>query len=103
MVYFMHPFYNTIIMKKALFVYFALITYCFLSCSEKSVNKVTSLVEYDSISVSIDYPILPAYSKLSSFVGDKADAVGQVLMTQFIVSFLVISIISVSVIKWISW
>lgn len=57
-------------MKKALFVYFALITYCFLSCSEKSVNKVTSLVEYDSISVSIDYPILPAYSKLSSFVGD---------------------------------
>ena len=35
MVYFMHPFYNTIIMKKALFVYFALITYCFLSCSEK--------------------------------------------------------------------
>ena len=72
MVYFMHPFYNTIIMKKALFVYFALITYCFLSCSEKSVNKVTSLVEYDSISVSIDYPILPAYSKLSSFVGDKA-------------------------------
>ena len=99
----MHPFYNTIIMKKALFVYFALITYCFLSCSEKSVNKVTSLVEYDSISVSIDYPRLPAYSKLSSFVGDKADAVGQVLMTQFIVSFLVISIISVAVIKWISW
>lgn len=40
------------------------------SCSEKPVNKVMSLVEYDSVSVNIDYPILPAYTELSSVVKD---------------------------------
>lgn len=48
-----------------------LLAACMLfSCSEKPVNKVMPLVEYDSVSVNIDYPVLPAYSQLSSVVKD---------------------------------
>lgn len=57
-------------MKKVLFVSFALIVFFLFSCSEKPANKVVPLMKYDSVSVDIDYPILPAYSKLSPYIKD---------------------------------
>ena len=50
---------------------------CFASCTEKSVREIKLLEKYDSLSISIDYPLLSNYGKLTSCVmGKEVYAVG---------------------------
>ena len=50
---------------------------CFASCTEKSVREIKPLEKYDSLSISIDYPLLSNYGKLTSCVmGKEVYAVG---------------------------
>ncbi len=62
-----------------IFVRFILFVFCvsMFSCSEKSPREVLLLKEYDSLTISIDYPLLPSYGKLVPYKkGNDVYAVG---------------------------
>ena len=56
-------------MKKINIVIMALVLLCLQSaCSENPKHLVLDLTDYDSIAVTIDYPILSSYSRLQPYI-----------------------------------